>query len=302
MAKEEVKDTTSVQKTEEHKVALTAQQVFENQLGNYRGNIKSLLAAHGMSEAEFMVTAINAIKKTPELINVDRKTLFGAIMMSAELGLPPNTPMQLSFIIPYGKEASFQLGYMGWIEIMQRNPKVESMDSGNIYSNEEWTFDKGLRMPFSHKQLPPSKRGEYIGSYAIAWIKDSEKPKVVFLYKEEIEEFKKISQASKSKYSPWTDTEKDPQKWMYRKTCIKQLAKELPKTREIHKAIQQDNAVEMGGTQIINEQGYAEVVENEDQIAQKNIEKKESKDEAVNKNIAGMFGQNKDTGGAPASK
>lgn len=264
---------------------LTPAQVFEKQLTSYGGNMKALLAAHNMSEQEFMVTAINAVKKTPALLNCDRATLIGAILTSAELGLPPNTPMGFAFIIPYkrkGKdEAQYQIGYQGWLEIMQRNPKVESIDSGIVYEKEEWYFNKGLRVPFSHKPLPPKDRGVAIGAYAIAWIKGSEKPKAVFLYAEEIMQFKKISQGASSEYSPWNQDEKDPQKWMWRKTAIKQLSKELPKTRDISRAYVQDNITETGGNQRVTPEG--EIIDVEAvPVAEKKAEEKAA---AINKSL-----------------
>lgn len=290
MNKPEEKTETSVQ--------LKPIDVFSNKLSLYKNNIKDLLNAHKMSEQEFMVTVINSVKKLPSLLECDQATLFGAVLTSAELGLPPNTPMQLSFIIPYNnkrkvnnewvtiKEAQFQIGYQGWIEIMLRNPKIESIDSGIVHANEEWHFNKGLREPFSHKPLPPSKRGEAIGTYAIAWIKDSDKPKVVFLYKEEIDQFMKISKGASSDASPWNNAEKDPQKWMWRKTAIKQLSKELPKTKEQEKAYAHDNVVEMGGTQTIDTEGTVVLKENESLKLQESIEKKSNRDQQVSETIA----------------
>lgn len=272
--------------------------VFSQKLNLYRNNIRDLLNAHKMSEQEFIVTVVNSVKKIPALLECDQSTLFGAVLTSAELGLPPNTPMQLSFIIPYNnrrkignewvtiKEAQFQIGYQGWIEIMLRNPKIESIDSGVVHENEEWHFNKGLREPFSHKPLPPSKRGMPIGTYAIAWIKDSDKPKVVFLYKEEIDQFMKISQGAASDKSPWKDVEKDPQKWMWRKTAIKQLSKELPKTKEQEKAYIHDNVVEMGGNQTIDAEGTVVIVENEELKAQEILEKSQAKNAAANAGAA----------------
>lgn len=280
-------------------------QVFESQVSSYKGNIRDLLTTYGMSENEFMITTINAVKKTPALLSCDRKSLIGAILTSAEVGLPPNTPMQLAFILPYKRkykdgndwkevsEAQFQIGYQGWVEIMQRNPKVESIDSGVVYANERWVFNKGLREPFSHEPLPPSKRGDAIGAYAIAWIKDSPKPKVVFLYQEEIMEFKKISQASSSKYSPWNEDGKDPQKWMWRKTCLKQLAKELPKTRDLSIAYHQDTVVEMGGAQTVDDEGNVIRVESEEAKAIEAKAKADEKNEKISNASSSVILDNK---------
>lgn len=272
---------------------LTPVKQFEGQLTSYSDQMKSLLQAHGISERDFMIKTLNAIKKTPALLDADRATLFGAIFTSAELGLEPNTPMQLAFILPYKRkghlEAQFQIGYQGWIEIMQRNPKVESIDSGIVYDKEKWHYNKGLRVPFSHEPLPPKNRGVALGAYAIAWIKGSEKPKVTFLYKEEIDMFKAISQGAASEYSPWNDEAKDPMKWMWRKTAIKQLAKELPKTREMSKAYEHDTVVELGGTQRMNDQGTVELIESE---AQREANA-HAKNEHINKSLGDQVADKK---------
>lgn len=293
MSEIEKPTTTTTEVAQASQQALSPVKKFELTLEQYKPTMGQLLQAHGMSVESFYVTALNAVKKEPKLLNADPRTLFGAILMSAELGLPPNTPMQLSHIIAYNRtykegstfkkvaEAQFQIGYQGWIEIMLRNPSIESVDSGTVYDNEEWHYDKGLRNPFSHKPLPPSKRGNPVGSYAIAWLKGSPKPKVVFLYDEEILQFKKISQGASSEYSPWNDSDKDPQRWMYRKTCIKQLAKEVPKTYQIQRAYEQDTVADLGGSQIVDDTGRAIPIESDYMKSQKSLEQKESRDNAV---------------------
>lgn len=262
--------STEVAKTQqtalETKKATSQIEIFHGNLKKYENDLKSLLSIHNIAPEKFMTLTLNAVKRLPKLLECDPKTLFGAIMVSAELGLEPNTVMGYAHILPYKRrykeggqwkevlEAQYQTGYPGWLEIMYRNPKIESIDTGVIYENEQWTFDKGKREPFSHTPLSPSKRGkEWVAVFAIAWLKDAVKPKVIVLYKEEIEEFKKLSQGANSDYSPWNNTEKDPQKWMPRKTAIKQLVKELPKTKEIEKVYHIDNIVETGGTVVLDE-------------------------------------------------
>lgn len=293
MTKSQPTTTTEKQETK----ALKPVDVFEKQLTNYKIQLDALLNIHRMSIDEFMVMIINAVKKTPKLLEAERGTLIAAALTAAELGLPPNTVMGLSFILPFNKryregnqwvsklEASFQVGYQGWIEIMLRNPKIESIDSGTIYENEQWYFNLGKREPFMHTPLPPSQRGRPIASYAIAWLRDSNKPKVVVLYEEEIEMFKKISQAAASEYSPWNKEGADPRRWMQRKTCIKQLAKELPKTKEIEKTFAIDNAAETGGSQTIDQEGNVVIEESDYAKAVANANRKAAKEEAVGKTM-----------------
>lgn len=263
--------------------------VFRGQLQRYETDLKALLQIHGVTPEKFITSTMTAVKKEPRLLECDQRTLFAAILVSAELGLSPNTHSGLSWILPYrrkykenGKdkyvlEASFQLGYQGCIEVSLRNPKIESIESGTIYENEEWHFDKGKRDPFSHKPLPPSKRGKPIASFALAWLSGVERPKVVVLYEEEIMEIAKISKAANSEYSPWNKAGSDPQRWMQRKTCIKQLWKELPKTSEMEKAQHIENVAETGGNVRLNDEGQPEIIDTtymEDLTKQERLEGK----------------------------
>jgi len=288
----------------------TAIDVFNGNLRLYENQYNALLAYHGMTAQQFMVTLVNAVKKTPKLLECDQRTLFGAIMVAAELGLTPNTHMQFAHIIPYyrsfkdqqGKwqkvlEAQFQPGYQGLIEIAYRHPSVSEIESGVIYENEEWSYNRGEReKPFYHKPMIPSKRGEkWIAVYALAWLKDNPRPKVSLLFYEDVLKIKKISQAANSESSPWNNSEKDPLNWMPRKTAIKQLFKELPKTKDTERIINIDNLAETGGTVRLTDEGNVETIETTYFEELNKLEKIEVKHDAVKDSVKSMMPSNAGT-------
>jgi recombination protein RecT len=275
-------------------------QLFQNQLSHYEQQIGMLLNSYNMSGEKFVVTLLNVVKKQPDLLNVDRASLFGAILTSAELGLPPNTPFGYSYIIPYKKsikdgngyksvvEAQFQIGYQGHLEIMHRNPAIEDVTADIVYEKDEFKYSKGINPTLDHTPYRGDDRGERIGVYAIAYLRGVSRPKFVFLSKYDIEKFKKISQSADSKHSPWNGDDKDPMGWMWRKTAIKQLAKEVPKTEQLEKAINIDNAAEVGST-IILKDGQPQIAESgyvEQQKAELNAAVKQEKTQAVADNVA----------------
>lgn len=283
-------------------------EVFHGNLKKYENDLKALLSIHNIAPEKFMTLTLNAVKRMPKLLECDPKTLFGSIMVSAELGLEPNTMMGFAHIIPYKRkfkenghwkevmEAQFQIGYPGWLEIMYRNPKIESIDTGVIYENEKWVFDKGKREPFSHNPLPPAERGDWIAIFALAWLTNSTRPKVIVLWREDIDKIKALSQGANSEYSPWNAADKDPFKWMQRKTGLKQLVKELPKTRELERVVNIDNVVETGGTVVLDENtrtveaidtGYMDDLNKQQRI--------EGKGEAVAQGVANMMPQKEAT-------
>lgn len=286
--------------------APTQVEVFHGNLRKYEGDLKALLHIHNISPDKFIALTLNAVRRMPKLLECDPKTLFGSIMVAAELGLEPNTTMGFCHILPYKRkykegnewkyvlEAQIQMGYPGWMEIMYRNPVVESIESGIIYENEKWYFNKGKREPFSHEPLPPNERGEnWIATYAIAWLKNASRPKVIVLFKEDVDKIKKLSQGANSEYSPWNDTEKDAFLWMPRKTAIKQISKELPKTKEIERVYHIDNVVETGGTVRLNEDKSIELVESDYQKSLIATSKKEGKERAVNATMANIASEAK---------
>lgn len=57
---------------------------------------------------------------------------------------------------------------------------------------------------------------------------------------EEVLKFKKFSKSAGSDSSPW-NPDRDPELNMWRKTAIKQIAKNLPLTETVNKAIADDN-------------------------------------------------------------
>lgn len=56
----------------------------------------------------------------------------------------------------------------------------------------------------------------------------------------EVLEFKKFSKSKDPTFSPWNQSN-DPELNMWRKTVIKQIAKNLPLTEEVYQAIAVDN-------------------------------------------------------------
>ena len=60
---------------------------FQVNLNKYEDHVKQLLGRkYGMSASEFMVKALNAVKKNPELLKCTPQSLYGSILYFAEIG------------------------------------------------------------------------------------------------------------------------------------------------------------------------------------------------------------------------
>lgn len=223
-------------------------------LKKYENNITQLLSNLNIPPMQFMATVVNQVQKTPKLLDCTKESLFGAIVTCAELGLMPSNQRGEAYLIPYGKECQFQLGYQGFVTLLYRSG-VSSLNSGIIFEKDHYEYELGENPKLVHRPVI-GERGKPIAAYAIVKIKDE---KIFRLMSEsEIMEIKKLSKASNSSFSPWTKN--DPERWMWQKTVIKQLAKTLPKSDVLSQAIYVDNVMERGG-KFSEEKGKVEIVE-----------------------------------------
>lgn len=184
--------------------------------------------------------------------------LLGALFQSAQLGLEPNVEGQ-AYINPYlnskkitdenGKtkwikvlEAQFQIGYKGYIELFYRHEAAEHIDMHAVHEHDRFEYQYGSDSYIHHTPVLKD-RGEVIAYYAVAKIKGGGSVFKVMGKDACIEHGKTHSKCfdketqSFDKNSSWF---KYPDA-MCKKTVLIQLAKLLPKSVELQKALSMDN-------------------------------------------------------------
>ncbi len=221
-----------------------------------------------ISPERFVRAAVTAMRTNPKLAQCTQASLLGALFQSAQLGLEPNVEGQ-AYIIPYlnskkvtenGKikwikvmEAQFQIGYKGYIELFYRHGSALTIDVHTVYENDLFEYTYGTQQYLKHCPVI-TNRGDSIAYYAAATLKNGGSLFKVMSKEECIEHGKKYSKCYvTSKYdketnsyvsvtphfeenSPW-DKELNA---MCKKTVLIQLAKLLPKSVELQKAIAMD--------------------------------------------------------------
>lgn len=177
------------------------------------------LPKHFDSE-RFTRIAITTIRQNEKLLKCKTQSLLGALMTSAQLGLEPGILGQ-AYLIPYGNECQFQISYKGMIELLRRSGQLKDIYTYTVYENDDFEIVYGLERDLKHKPNSFDNRGEEIGYYAVAVLKDDTKS-FIYMTKAEVENHaKKFSKAIG--YIWKTDFEA-----MAHKTVIKKLLKYLP--------------------------------------------------------------------------
>lgn len=204
----------------------TPAQTVADYLKRMAPEISKALPKH-MDPDRLARVALTTIRTTPKLLECKIESLMAAVMQSAQLGLEPGL-LGHCYIIPYGKEAQFIVGYKGMIDLARRSGNIESITVEPVYKNDYFKFKRGLDQDeFEH--IPWDMRndqifdepGELVRVYLIARFKNGG---YYFhrMSKAEIDAHRKRSKASSN--GPWvTDYEE-----MAKKTVVRSAWKWLP--------------------------------------------------------------------------
>ena len=190
------------------------------------------------------ITYMNlAIADKPALKNCSRLSMLRAVVTCVTLGLEPNGPMGHAWLIPYGNECKFQLGYQGLKELAYRSNRIDNIIAEPVFEGEAFHHIKGFIPRIDHEPRYDIDRTEHTLKfvYAYAYLKGSDRPLYVVIPKDELDTYRARSKAGNS--GSWGS---DPVK-MYLKTGLIQVCKMTPQSaddRQLHQAISADQSGE----------------------------------------------------------
>ena len=228
-------------KADPKETKLTKSMSIKDMIQTLQPEIKRALPSV-LTPERFTRMALSALNNTPKLAECSQMSFLAALMNAAQLGLEPNTPLGQAYLIPYqnkGKlECQFQIGYKGIIELVYRNPLVQTIQAQAVYENDEFEYELGLNSRLFHRPALHD-RGEVTLFYALFKLANGGYGFEV-MSKEDMEAFaKRYSKAVASEYSPWKTNFED----MAKKTVIKQVLKYAPIRTDFLKAVSMDESI-----------------------------------------------------------
>lgn len=225
-------------------------QQFRTHLSKMKDQFAVVLP-HTITPDSFIRIIITAVQNNPDLLNCNRESLIKACMKCAEDGLVPDgrqaalvkfrTKINNQFV----DAAQYMPMFSGILRRVRNSREVSTVHAHVIYKHDHFVWFQGTEDRIEHRPLFPGDRGEPIGAYAIALMKDGSRLFEVM----NIDQLNKIKKASKtSGWGPWKDWWDE----MARKTVFKRLAKWLPLDASVNELIDYDNRVDQG--EVINHQ------------------------------------------------
>ncbi|MGN6518697.1 MAG: recombinase RecT [Dokdonella sp.] len=153
----------------------------------------SLVAVAGkyMTKERLLRLCINAVKKTPKLLECDPETVLGAMMTACALGLEPNTVQQQAFLIPYERrvkdgngrwttvvDCQFQVGARGYVTLAYRSEHISSLDAAAIHDGDVFEHLRGSNA-FLKYATALRDRGPLLGAFSYVKLRDGGESSIV---------------------------------------------------------------------------------------------------------------------------
>lgn len=186
----------------------------------------------------FMSSVISVANGNPQLRNAEPMSIIGAAMVAATMQLQVIPTLGQCYIIPYGKKAQFQVGYLGLLQLCQRSGQFKKILAAPVHEgeyvsgdefDEEYVFDK--KQNKSDKVIGYMAKFELLNGFTKVAYWDIDKVKA---------HATKFSQAFRAGFnSPW----KSDFDAMAQKTVLKSILKFAPKSIEMQNAVTFDQSV-----------------------------------------------------------
>ena len=222
-------------------VKITKSMKIEDMIRAMSPEIKNALP-DVITPERFTRMALSTLNNNVKLRKCAPVTFLAAMMNAAQLGLEPNTPLGQAYLIPYrnhGKmECQFQIGYKGLIDLVYRNPNIQTVQAQCVYENDTFEYELGLEPKLVHKPAL-TDRGSLILVYAL-WKAENGGYGFEVMSKEDIDAHaRRYSQSYNSSSSPWKSNFEE----MAKKTVIKKCLKYAPLRSDILRAVSTDETI-----------------------------------------------------------
>ncbi len=199
--------------------------------------IESALPRH-MSPDRFLRIALTSMSKNPKLLECTPRSLFGAVLQCAQLGLETDDLRGQAYLIPFRNKGVYEVqvmvGYKGFLELVYRTKKVLDITAEVVHEQDEFSFQHGSgdNEFLTHKPYMGDDPGELIAAYVkVKFAAGHERFAV--LPRREVMKAASSSRAYRDNSGPWITHEDE----MWKKTALRRICKTVPMSPEVATAI-----------------------------------------------------------------
>lgn len=215
-----------------------------NRLDKQAPRIEAYLAKLQQGDSErFRMAVLEAVSKTPALIECTPVSIVQAALEAAALGLEPTGILGGAYMVPYKnhgtKEAKLIVGYRGYIDLIHRAGAVKSIEARVVYEGDAFEVEFGTQKKIRHVPyfVIGNPQGERRFVYWVAEVAGETQFDVLPMTT--IEKARKASRAGDD--GPWVNWYDE----MAKKTAIRRAVSILPiSVYEARRAVMLENDAE----------------------------------------------------------
>jgi recombination protein RecT len=205
------------------------------QLDTMLGQFASVLPKHIPVE-RFGRTVLTAVQTNPDLLNVERRSLWNACMKAAQDGLLPDG--RLGALVVYkdkrrGPIAQWLPMIAGIRQKVRNSGEIATWEVHTVHERDLFDYELGDEPRIVHRPVR-GNRGPIIAAYSVCVLKSGERSREV-MWVDEINEIRQRSRAGDS--GPWMSDFGE----MCKKTVAKRHAKVLPMSTDLDDLLRRDD-------------------------------------------------------------
>lgn len=195
--------------------------------------LAAVLPKHLTPERTIQVVS-TMVWKTPKLQNCHPDTIIAAVIEASELGLDLSRASGEAWLVPYGSECQFQPGYKGLCKLAYQGGFVAYIEARLVHRDD--VFEVCYSPDLAMRHIPDiGGDSPVVGVYAVAKLTSGDRL-FEHLTVAEVEAVRRRSRAGNN--GPWVTDWNE----MAKKTAIRRVVKTLPKSPQLLRAIEADEA------------------------------------------------------------
>lgn len=225
------------------------------------GELAKSLPKH-LSKERMLAVLVNMAYRNPDLQKCEKNSILVSACQAGALGLDLNPSLGEAYLIPRwnknigGMECTFMPGYQGLVKLVRQTGQIATIQAAIVYDKDEFLVEYDPDLRFMHR---PTFKGRGVvrdgvgvrAVYAIAKLNNGER----IIETMTVDEVEGIRARSQSKdRGPWVTD------WceMAKKTVLRRLIKQLPKSAELAAALEANDAdfEHDGRPQLENRSGF----------------------------------------------
>jgi recombination protein RecT len=206
--------------------------------------------------------ALTAFHQNSALMRCDAKSVFGSVVLAAQLGLEIGVAGQ-GYLVPYKGRATFVPGWQGLVDLVSRSGRA-TVWTGAVFEGDDFDFALGDRPFVTHKPCGEDDPTAMTHVYGIGRVNGSEWPVIEVWPISRVLKHRDRNNKVGDKHYSFAHWE------MYaRKVPLLQVLKYMPKSIELTNALAVEYAAEQGKSAKIMDGNFVTVEDDEEKEPEK---------------------------------